>query len=133
MTSRRTLIRELASVRQQGYALNQEEAIIGSSGVAVPLRNSKGTVVAGVSLAFAGHGLADTELMMHVPALREAAAALRELLSYGSVFRYFGNSGPEVPTSGIEPAVAPSGQEKADRRLVRSVSRRGRLQQVLAV
>jgi DNA-binding IclR family transcriptional regulator len=45
------LKRELAAVRQQGYAVSREEAMSGACGIAVPILDSSGRVVGSLSVA----------------------------------------------------------------------------------
>jgi IclR family pca regulon transcriptional regulator len=47
------LMEELARVRAQGYALNDEELELGVRSIAVPIRNAAGQTLASVSLATA--------------------------------------------------------------------------------
>jgi len=123
ITSPRALMRELAAVRERGYALNRGEAITRSPGVGVPLHNADGVVAAGMSLGLAERDFDEEELLAHLPALNDTEATLRELLSYGSFARYMREFGLEAPVPMPEPAAAPSGDEDGDRPLVRSVLR----------
>jgi DNA-binding IclR family transcriptional regulator len=51
ITSRRELMRELAAIRRQGYALNWEESSDGVAAVAVALRDPTGLPLASISVA----------------------------------------------------------------------------------
>lgn len=51
LTSREALARELSRVREQGYALDDEEYALGARCIAVGLRGSSGAVVAALSLS----------------------------------------------------------------------------------
>lgn len=51
ITDRDELFGELAEIRDQGYAINQEESIEGIHGIAVPIFDKDGTVLGGISLA----------------------------------------------------------------------------------
>ncbi|HEY7243999.1 MAG TPA: IclR family transcriptional regulator [Xanthobacteraceae bacterium] len=50
ITSARALAREIALIRRQGYAEDRQEFLPGVSCLAVPVRNRKGEVVAGLAL-----------------------------------------------------------------------------------
>lgn len=64
------------AVRAQGYALNDQEYQLGLIGIAVPIRDADGSVIAGLALHAPSARLpVETGLGM-VPRLREAAEAL---------------------------------------------------------
>jgi DNA-binding IclR family transcriptional regulator len=46
------LLRELAEIRQRGYATNREESVLGSGGVAAPVVDRVGSVTAGLFITF---------------------------------------------------------------------------------
>jgi len=50
ITDRRRLAQELAAIREQGYALDNEETFPGIRCVAAPLRNAEGRVLAAISV-----------------------------------------------------------------------------------
>ncbi|GGM24333.1 hypothetical protein GCM10011608_06450 [Micromonospora sonchi] len=64
------LARELATVRERGWALTHEEMTLGSCSVAVPVRDADGVVVAAIGVV--GHSLGANPQRL-VPALRAAA------------------------------------------------------------
>jgi DNA-binding IclR family transcriptional regulator len=68
--------RELASVRQLGYAVNRGEWRQGVSAVAVPLRDRDGQVAASLSLTLPTERFTEDALQRFVPALTRAAAAI---------------------------------------------------------
>ncbi|GEM_PF-1420276 len=84
ITSSARLRSELRRVRQQGYAVTAHEAVRGAPGLAVPLRDSAGAVVGGLTLLVVADDVRDRGWMAHLPPLREAAERLRELLTYDS-------------------------------------------------
>lgn len=51
ITDREELFDELEEIREQGFAINQEESIEGIHGVAVPVLDMDGSVLGGISLA----------------------------------------------------------------------------------
>jgi DNA-binding IclR family transcriptional regulator len=52
ITDRDVLEEELASVREHGYALNRAEETLGVMGVAAPIWDQRGVVIAGVCVGF---------------------------------------------------------------------------------
>ena len=80
ITSREGLRKELATVRERGFAENRSEALAGCPGVSVPLRDGGGQVVGGLSLAVAGRELTEAEVRRWVGLLRAAADRLSKVL-----------------------------------------------------
>lgn len=56
------LVSELDRVRQQGYAINDEELAAGLRSVAAPIRNHEGKVVAAINISVAGARISRQEL-----------------------------------------------------------------------
>lgn len=72
---------ELKRVRQQGYALNDQELEMGLRSIAVPLVNPEGTVVAALNVGVHAGQVSAQELLNRVlPKLQEAAQELSLLL-----------------------------------------------------
>lgn len=72
---------ELAQVRGQGHAVIDEEVETGLRSIAVPLRNSRGQVVAALNVGLAAGQCAAAELPgRFLPAMAEVQAQLRALL-----------------------------------------------------
>ena len=74
------LVEELASIRERGYAETAGEVTAGVGALAVPVRDSSGTVAACVSIA----GFADTigsDSARYLDALRAAARRLEDTLT----------------------------------------------------
>jgi IclR family acetate operon transcriptional repressor len=82
ITSPDQLRKELAQVRQQGYAVGRGEWLSGVFGVAVPVRDDTGRVFGGLAL-----GTTQRELAQHLstwlPLLRRGAEAISNLLARG--------------------------------------------------
>ncbi len=51
ITEKQALLDELASIREHGYAIDNQEYLIGLKGMAAPIYDSTGTVVAALSVA----------------------------------------------------------------------------------
>jgi len=80
IVSARRLRAEIADVRRKGYALNREEAILGSAGIAVPVYDSAGAVAGALALAFAPHLLTAEAIRRWSRELRQLADRLSALL-----------------------------------------------------
>jgi DNA-binding IclR family transcriptional regulator len=71
------LLTELAEIRQRGYATNREESVLGSGGVAAPVADRAGTVMAGLFITFPVQFVPERE--MH--ALAELAVSAAERIA----------------------------------------------------
>lgn len=80
LTSRRALEDELEIVRERGYATNLGESEPGLYAVAVPVRDSLGTVRAAISVSGPSVRLTETSLAEYAPALLEASEQLSAAL-----------------------------------------------------
>jgi DNA-binding IclR family transcriptional regulator len=69
------LLTELAEIRQRGYATNREESVLGSGGVAAPVADRSGTVMAGLFITFPVQFVPERE--MHALAELAVGAAQR--------------------------------------------------------
>jgi len=77
LTSPPALLAELERVRQQGWALVEEELEIGLRSIAVPIRDSHARVVAAMNISVsAGHESAEQSRARLLPPLQAGAAAL---------------------------------------------------------
>jgi DNA-binding IclR family transcriptional regulator len=75
------LTRELAEVRQQGYALDQEEAEIGVRCIAAAVTDDGGALIAGLSVS----APADRQKLAHwTPLVRATAAQISRAMGYGA-------------------------------------------------
>lgn len=81
LTDPARLRQELERVRQQGYALVDQELELGLRSVAVPVRNARGRVLAAMNVGVQAGRVSREELMERVlPVLRQAADSLVPLL-----------------------------------------------------
>ncbi|MBW1215098.1 IclR family transcriptional regulator domain-containing protein [Pantoea allii] len=81
LVSSSALREELARVRQQGYAINDQELEIGLRSLAVPLSAPDGRIVAALNVGVhAGQVSADMLRQHHLPLLQEAAREISLLL-----------------------------------------------------
>lgn len=81
LTEVAAVLQELARIRLQGYAVNDQEVEIGLRSIAVPLVNARGRVVAAINLGLAAASLpAEAIPDRFLPALRRAQAELRGMI-----------------------------------------------------
>lgn len=81
LTDRAQLRQQLLRIRAQGWALSEQQLELGYRGIAVPLRDRKGEVVAALSITLPmGHEASDAALARVLPVLRDTAQALRNLV-----------------------------------------------------
>jgi IclR family pca regulon transcriptional regulator len=81
VTSRQRLEEILIGVRQEGFALNDQELEIGLRSIAVPVRNVVGTVVAAMNVSTQASRVSRRELLERcLPVLRGAAEKLSSQL-----------------------------------------------------
>ena len=73
ITSRDALLEELARVREQGYALDNEECELGHRCVSVPLYDYTGAVAAAISAFDSTERLTDTAIEALLPPLQQLA------------------------------------------------------------
>jgi DNA-binding IclR family transcriptional regulator len=83
ITSPDVLMEQLAQVRSRGYAICEQEAMMGICGLAVPVRDRAGAVVASLALGATGHTLPRVQIRQWLPLLRTAADAVSRLLYDG--------------------------------------------------
>jgi IclR family pca regulon transcriptional regulator len=83
ITSRRALIAELARVREQGFALNNEELAYGLRSIAAPVFDFRGDAVAAVNLAVHSSMVSMQDLVARLgETLRRSAAEISAHLGY---------------------------------------------------
>lgn len=84
--SRSALRKLIRQVRQDGYCVSVSELVDGFAGVAVPLHNHEGQVVAGLSVSMVLGSRSPDELKaQHLPALQRAAVAIRNAMPRSSI------------------------------------------------
>ncbi|CAM3615847.1 IclR family transcriptional regulator [Polynucleobacter brandtiae] len=81
ITDHHLLESELERIVSTGYAVDNEEYVLGVSCVAVPVRDSMGEVVAAIAVHAATARLPLNQAMEHIPKLKEAAAQISRTLS----------------------------------------------------
>lgn len=74
--SAEAFFRELRHVREQGYALDDEEASLGSRCIAAPIRNYTGDVIAAVSINGSADAIAPERADRLAAAVKRCAAAI---------------------------------------------------------
>jgi len=80
ITSRARLQRELIEIARRGWSEDNEEFLVGVCCLAVPVRDRRGRVVAGLAVSAPSARFDLARARGHLPGLREAAAAIgREL------------------------------------------------------
>lgn len=80
-TGLRDILQEIDRARQQGYAIVEEELEIGLRSVAVPIRNSRGELVAALSLSVSIHRMTSDEVVDKLlPEMETARRNLAALL-----------------------------------------------------
>jgi DNA-binding IclR family transcriptional regulator len=83
ITDRAALATELARVRRDGVAVNNEELAYGLRSIAVPVRSQSGEVVAAINLAVHRSFVSMKELVAHLgPVLKRAADEISAHLGY---------------------------------------------------
>lgn len=87
------LRQELAEVRRRGHALNVEELHEGNACVAAPVRNYRGTVVAGLSVSVASVRLERDPLDDFVTAVVDGAGELSRAMGYSTESKEVGAHG----------------------------------------
>jgi IclR family transcriptional regulator, KDG regulon repressor len=82
ITSPDRLMEELASVRQKGYAIDDEEIEVGLRCIAAPVRNHSGNVIAAISVAAPVQRMSKKNLQTTVPTVTAAADSISRRLGY---------------------------------------------------
>lgn len=84
VTSRARLRRELAEVRDQGYAVAVDELEVGLTAIAAPIRNAHGDVIASLSVSGPTFRLGELRVKELVPVVQDAADEVSRRLGYGT-------------------------------------------------
>ncbi|MEG1849271.1 MAG: IclR family transcriptional regulator [Oscillospiraceae bacterium] len=82
LTSREQLEAELAQVRAQGYAYDNEECEEGARCIAAPIRDYTGRIVAGISVSGPVTRMTDSHIEKNLPALLDAARQISSRLGW---------------------------------------------------
>lgn len=82
ITSAELLRMHMQEVRQQGYAMDDEESVVGVRCIAVPIRNARGQIAAAVSISGAAFEFTEDVLPGYIDAVRTAAAEISTRLGY---------------------------------------------------
>ena len=80
ITSRKRLDEELARIRDERMAVNNEEFMVGATGLSVPLMGIDGEMIAGLALHAPVARLSVNEVRAHASTLRRAAEKLARTL-----------------------------------------------------
>jgi DNA-binding IclR family transcriptional regulator len=84
VTSRARLRRELAEVREQGYAVAVDELEVGLTAIAAPIRNAHGDVIASLSVSGPTFRLGETKVNELVPTVVDASDEVSRRLGHGT-------------------------------------------------
>jgi DNA-binding IclR family transcriptional regulator len=76
------LLKKLESVRRDGYALDDEESEVGMRGIAAPVRDLHGAVIAAVGVAGPAQRMSKKAIRSLVPPLLAAAESISTRLGY---------------------------------------------------
>ncbi len=82
ITTPRRFLLHLEEVRRHGYALDDEETVVGARCLAVPVRNHRGQVVGALSTSGPTSTWSEERMAVALRALQRAAARLSERLGY---------------------------------------------------
>jgi DNA-binding IclR family transcriptional regulator len=84
VTTKARLRRDLAAVREQGYAVAVDELEVGLTAIAAPIRNAHGDVIASISVSGPTFRLGELRVKELVPLVQDAAEEVSTRLGYGS-------------------------------------------------
>jgi len=83
IVSRVQLVRELATIRKQGYAVSVGERVLGAASVAAPIYGAEGNVVAALNITGPMPRVTDAKLSEYVPLVLKATAKISREMGYG--------------------------------------------------
>ncbi len=84
VTTRARLRRDLAEVREHGYAVAVDELEVGLTAIAAPVNNAHGDVIASLSVSGPTFRLTEPRVKELVPVVVDAAEEISRRLGYGS-------------------------------------------------
>ena len=84
VTTKAKLRRELAEVREQGYAVAVDELEVGLTAIAAPNRNAHGDVIASLSVSGPTFRLGEPRVKELVPVVQDAAEEVSRRLGFGT-------------------------------------------------
>jgi DNA-binding IclR family transcriptional regulator len=84
VTTRARLRRDLAEVREQGYAVAVDELEVGLTAIAAPIRNAHGDVIASLSVSGPTFRLSESRVKELVPVVLDAAEEVSRRLGHGA-------------------------------------------------
>lgn len=82
ITNRRALIKELAAIRAQGYAISRGERFEDALGLAAPVFDASGNVIAALNVAGPKMRFTDAQVMEFAPRVMQLAAQISRALGY---------------------------------------------------
>jgi DNA-binding IclR family transcriptional regulator len=94
ITDRRALIQHLEQIRRQGYVVTPEDLTEGARGVAAPIRDVSGQVVASISVAGVASRFTEERIKRYVALTLEAATQISQRLGYSDVVKSNEATGP---------------------------------------
>ncbi|MEK9672462.1 MAG: IclR family transcriptional regulator [Rhodospirillaceae bacterium] len=71
---------QFKTIRKQGYAVNDQESVVGLMGLAVPITDPGGRVIAGLALHAPTARMSIADAVKHVPLFQETAGCLARVL-----------------------------------------------------
>jgi DNA-binding IclR family transcriptional regulator len=81
ITSSKRLLKEIASIRHQGFALEDEEGELGFRCIGAPIFDQSGAAIAAVSIAGSIHQITDANLSLRSKQVMEAARNISAIVS----------------------------------------------------
>lgn len=84
ITDSELLKEQLREIRQQGYCISDGEVDAGARAVAVPILDTRGRLVAGLSTAGPAFRMDDATVQRHLDLLRSGAAKIQEQLAHAN-------------------------------------------------
>ena len=83
-----SLENELQMIKTQGYAVDNEEIMIGVKCIALPVYDHRNNVIAALSASYPAHRLPNNQLHGHVKKIRKAVLEISNILGYKEEIGY---------------------------------------------